>query len=238
LRLYYVTIFAVHRVKDFDEKGASHLRIEPIHFVGVKAKSKSDAAARAWVAKIGVARRREFGKPNAPKFILRLQTSRRGSSTLARRRPISTMMPTVRIDRPLCANRGWSDVKKHVDVGFNGSKDSRPAWNECWDAIQKGRVNVLLVHSLDRLGRSLPHLVKTMATLTERNITLVSYRENIDLSTAAGRMLAGLFSVLADYELSIIRERTKAGLRAAKARGSQIGNRMRFFDKRKAAELP
>ena len=139
--------------------------------------------------------------------------------------------------REYVRNRGWGDVTEHVDVGFSGSKDSRPAWNECNDAIMKGRVNILLVHALDRLGRSLPHLVKIMATLTERNITLVSFRENIDLSTAAGRMLAGLFSVLADYELSIIRERTKAGLRAAKARGSQIGNRMRFFDKRKATEL-
>jgi DNA invertase Pin-like site-specific DNA recombinase len=139
--------------------------------------------------------------------------------------------------REYARNRGWHDVKEFVDVGISGAKDSRPAWNECWDAVQKGKTHVLLVHALDRLGRSLPHLVKILATLSERNITLVSYRENIDLSTAAGRMLAGLFSVLADYELSIIRERTKAGMRAAKARGSQIGNPRRFFDKQKAAEL-
>ena len=50
-----------------------------------------------------------------------------------------------------------------------------------------------------------------MSTMIERNITLVSYRENIDLSTAQGRMIAGIFSVLAEYELNIIRERTKAG---------------------------
>lgn len=139
--------------------------------------------------------------------------------------------------REFVKNRGWSDVQEFVDEGVSGSKDSRPAWNQLWDAIQKGRIHILIVHALDRLGRSLPHLVKIISTLTERNVTLVSYRENIDLSTATGRMLAGLFSVLADFELSVIKERTRAGLRAAKARGSQIGKKPRRFDKEKAMAL-
>ena len=139
--------------------------------------------------------------------------------------------------REYVRNRGWQLVREYVDQGISGAKDSRPAFNELWDAIQKGRVHVLVVHALDRLGRSLPHLVKIISTLAERNITLISFRENLDLSTAQGRMLAGIFSVLADYELSLIRERTRAGMRAAKARGSQVGNRMRFFDKDRAAEL-
>lgn len=154
---------------------------------------------------------------------------------------VSTDEQTV--DAQLCdlrehaLSRGWADVAEFIDSGYSGAKDSRPAWNECWDAIQKGRVNVLLVHALDRLGRSLPHLIKIMSTLTERNIVLVSHRENIDLSTATGRMLAGFFAVLADYELCIIRERMKAGMRAARARGSQIGNKSVPFDKPKATAL-
>lgn len=139
--------------------------------------------------------------------------------------------------REFVENRKWLDVQEFIDEGVSGSKDSRPAWNRLWDALQKGRVKVLVVHALDRLGRSLPHLVKIIGTLTERNITLISYRENIDLSTSAGRMMAGIFSVLADYELSIIRERTKAGMRAAKARGSQIGKKRVYFDKEKATAL-
>ncbi|WP_339908960.1 recombinase family protein [Symmachiella dynata] len=135
------------------------------------------------------------------------------------------------------ANRGWKVVQEFVDEGISGSKDSRPAWNSLWDALQKGQVNVLLVHALDRLGRSLPHLVKIITTCVEKNITLISFRENIDLSTSTGRMIVGIFSVLAEYELSMIRERTKAGMRAAKARGSQIGQKRRYFDKRKATEL-
>ncbi|MBA2224690.1 recombinase family protein [Thermogemmata fonticola] len=148
-----------------------------------------------------------------------------------------TVDPQLRDLREYAANRGWRDVQEFVDVGVSGAKDSRPAWNRLWDAIQKGRVKVLFVHALDRLGRSLPHLVKILSTLVERDVVLVSFRENIDLSTSTGRMVAGLFSVLADYELSIIRERTKAGMRAARARGSQIGPKKRPFDADKATRL-
>lgn len=147
-----------------------------------------------------------------------------------------TVDPQLRDLREYAKSRGW-DVREYVDSGFSGSKDSRPAWNELWDAIQKGKVRTLLVHALDRLGRSLPHLIKILTTLRERDVTLISFRENIDLSTSTGRMVAGIFSVLADYELSIIRERTKAGLRAAKARGSQIGPKKQPFDKERATEL-
>jgi len=141
--------------------------------------------------------------------------------------------------REFAQHRGWNIPRdrEYVDLGISGAKDSRPAWNDCWDAIQKSRINILLVHALDRLGRSLPHLVKIISTLAERNVSLISFRENIDLSTATGRMVAGFFSVLADYELSMIRERTKAGMRAAKARGSKIGKQKRFFDKKRATAL-
>jgi DNA invertase Pin-like site-specific DNA recombinase len=138
--------------------------------------------------------------------------------------------------REYCRLRGWEPVE-YIDHGISGAKDSRPGWNACWDAVQKRKVDVLLVHALDRLGRSLPHLVKIISELSERSIALVSYRENIDLTTASGRMLAGIFSVLAEYERSIISERTKAGLRAAKARGKRIGNARRWFDEDRAWEL-
>ena len=139
--------------------------------------------------------------------------------------------------REFCQLRGWGSPREFLDQGISGAKVSRPGWNACWDAIQKRKVRVLVVHALDRVGRSLTHLVKIITYMSENNLTLVSFRENIDLSTSAGRMLAGIFSVLAEYERSIISERTKAGLRAAKARGKQVGNRKRYFDKAKAAEL-
>ena len=133
--------------------------------------------------------------------------------------------------------RKYKGVQEFVDVGVSGSKESRPQWNRLWDLIQKRKVDVVLVHALDRLGRSLPHLVRIIEELRSRDIVLISFRENIDLATASGRMMAGLFSVLAEYELSIIRERTKSGMRRAKAQGKQIGKKKNFFDKAKAARL-
>jgi len=150
--------------------------------------------------------------------------------------PGQTVEPQLRDLRELCKYRGWQP-REFVDVGIGGGKESRPGWNDCWDGIRKRQADVLLVHALDRLGRSLPHLVSIMTELTERGIALVSYRENIDLSTSAGRMLAGIFSVLAEYERSIISERTKAGLRAARARGKRIGRVARHFDTERAQEL-
>ena len=80
--------------------------------------------------------------------------------------------------------------------------------------------------------------MKILTYMSERNLTLVSFRENIDLSTSAGRMLAGICpATMAEYERSIISERTKAGMRSAKAKGKQIGNPKVWFDKRKAADL-
>ena len=139
--------------------------------------------------------------------------------------------------REYLSHRGWSDVQEFVDIGESGSKDSRPSWDELWDGVRKRRFNVLVVHALDRLGRSLPHLVKIISTLSESHITLISFRENLDLSTPQGRMLAGLFAVLSNYELEIIRERTKSGIRAARARGAQIGRRKRYFDITKATAM-
>jgi DNA invertase Pin-like site-specific DNA recombinase len=138
--------------------------------------------------------------------------------------------------RAFCLSRGW-DAAEYTDHGISGAKDSRPGWNQCWDAIQKRKHHVLVVHALDRIGRSLPHLVTIINTCVERNITLVSFRENIDLSTSAGRMLAGIFSVMAEYERSIISERTRSGMRAAKARGKRIGNQKAYFDVKRAAEM-
>jgi len=147
-----------------------------------------------------------------------------------------TLDAQLRDLREYCRSRSWEPVE-FVDQGISVAKDSRPGWNAAWDAIQKGKVSVLLVHALDRIGRSLPHLVRTINYFAERNLTLISYRENIDLSTASGRMLAGIFSVLAEYERSIIAERTRAGMRSAKAKGKRVGNLKRPFDKQKAAHL-
>ena len=139
--------------------------------------------------------------------------------------------------REFCANKGLKDVPEYCDAGISGKIDSRPAWNQCWDAIQKGRHNMLIVHALDRIGRSLPHLVGILEYLRAHNVALVSYRENIDLSSSTGKMLAGIFALMAEYERNIISERTRAGLRAARANGKRLGRPWREFDRAKARKL-
>lgn len=78
--------------------------------------------------------------------------------------------------REFAQRRGWAVAKEFIDEGYSGAKDSRPAWNKCWDDVQKGRVDVLLVHALDRLGHWLPHLVNILTTLTDCRINLVNLR--------------------------------------------------------------
>lgn len=92
-----------------------------------------------------------------------------------------------------------------------------------------------MVWRLDRLGRSLQHLVETLNKLERRGVKLQSLTESIDTSSTTGTMLAGLFAVMAEYERNLIRERTLAGLASARERGRVGGRRPKFAqEKRKA----
>ena len=108
----------------------------------------------------------------------------------------------------------------------SGSKDDRPGLETCLRALREG--DVFVVWKLDRLGRSLPHLVKTVDALKERGVgfrVLSGQGAEIDTTTAAGRLIFGIFASLAEFERELIRERTKAGLDAARARGRKGGRK-------------
>jgi DNA invertase Pin-like site-specific DNA recombinase len=93
------------------------------------------------------------------------------------------------------------------------------------DAITFARANdSIVVWRLDRLGRSLGHLIQTVNAISDRGIAFISLQEAIDTTTANGRLTFHLFSALSEFEASLLRERTKAGLAAARARG-RIGGR-------------
>ena len=106
------------------------------------------------------------------------------------------------------------------DVG-SGSLRSRPELDACLDRLDEG--DTLIVWRLDRLGRSLRHLLSLLADLDERGIAFRSLTEAIDTSTAAGRLQIHLFAALAEFERSLGQERTRAGLQAARARGRTGG---------------
>jgi DNA invertase Pin-like site-specific DNA recombinase len=110
--------------------------------------------------------------------------------------------------------------KIFTDV-ISGAKAERKGLEEALSYIRKG--DTLVVWRLDRLGRSLPHLITTMTDLEERGIGFKSLTENIDTTTSGGKLIFHIFGALAEFERNLIRERTTAGLTAARARGRRGG---------------
>lgn len=107
------------------------------------------------------------------------------------------------------------------DHGVSGGSVRRPGLSEALDALGDG--DVLVVWKLDRLGRSLPHLVGLLDELGKRGIGFASITESIDTTTAGGRLVFHMMAALAEFERSVIVERTKAGMSAARRRGKRLG---------------
>ena len=103
----------------------------------------------------------------------------------------------------------------------SGALRQRPQLDAALDYVRAG--DTLVVWRLDRLGRSLNHLVATVAALTERGVGMASLREAIDTTTAPGRLVLHVFGSLAEFERALIVERTQAGLAAARAQGRTGG---------------
>lgn len=108
-----------------------------------------------------------------------------------------------------------------VDEGVSGSVSSRPELDKCLAMLRAG--DTLVVWRLDRLARSLRNLLELVESLSNREIHLRSLTESIDTSSASGRLILSVFGALAEFERSLIIERTQAGLAAARARGARIG---------------
>lgn len=111
----------------------------------------------------------------------------------------------------------------------SGRNDKRPGLEACLKSLREH--DVLVVWKLDRLGRNLSHLVKTITDLTQRKIgfrILSGQGAQIDTTTAAGRLTFGIFASLAEFESDLISERIKAGLAAARARGTNGGRKFRL----------
>jgi DNA invertase Pin-like site-specific DNA recombinase len=105
----------------------------------------------------------------------------------------------------------------------SGARTDRPGLGKALDYVRDG--DVLIVWKLDRLGRSLPHLIETVANLEKRGVGFRSITEAIDTTTSSGRLVFHLFGALGQFERDLIRERTRAGLAAAAARGRKGGRK-------------
>src|ERR1041385_9203898 len=125
--------------------------------------------------------------------------------------------------REYATRRGLSIYQEYVDQGVSGSKESRPALNRLMSDAQRCRFDAVLVWKIDRFGRSLKHLVNSLADLSAYGIAFISLRDNLDLSTPSGRLMFQIIGAMAEFERALIQERVKAGLRNAKAKGKRIG---------------
>jgi DNA invertase Pin-like site-specific DNA recombinase len=120
----------------------------------------------------------------------------------------------------------------YTDV-ISGTKERRPGLDDALAYLRKG--DTLVVWRLDRLGRSLKHLIAVVTELQERGVGFRSLTEQIDTTTSGGKLIFHVFGALAEFERDLIQERTQAGLRAARARGRLGGRPQKLVDPKKLA---
>jgi DNA invertase Pin-like site-specific DNA recombinase len=123
-----------------------------------------------------------------------------------------------------CGQRGWEDVKFYTDR-ISGASCSRPELDSMMKDVRAGNVTRVVCYKLDRLGRSLTHLALMLDELNRLKVPLIASSQGIDTSddNPAGRLQLGVLMAVAEFERGIIRERVKAGVTAAKARGVKLG---------------
>ena len=136
---------------------------------------------------------------------------------------------------------GWNVVDVKVEK-VSGSKRrvSRPALDEALKAITQHKADKLLVWSVDRLGRSLPDLLNSLETIKAARGDLYIHQSGIDTSTAAGEAMFSMLGVFSTFERTILKERQRAGIKAAKAKGVRFGRPLRnvtSFQVRKMVRL-
>ncbi len=125
--------------------------------------------------------------------------------------------------REYAIRRGWTIAGEYVDMGISGAKESRPELNRMLADARRRRFDAILCWKLDRLGRSLKHLVTTIEDLEAYGVAFISLRDNLDLSTPSGRLMMHIIGAMAEFERELIRERVCAGIQAARRRGARIG---------------
>lgn len=139
--------------------------------------------------------------------------------------------------RESCGRRGWDVTREYVDSGVSGAKESRPELDAMLADARKGKFDVILVWKLDRIGRSLKHLVNLLAELESLGVSLVSLSDSLDLTTPQGKLMFAIVGAMAEFERSLIRERVKAGLRNAVSRGKKLGRPEKDFDRGRVKNL-
>lgn len=125
--------------------------------------------------------------------------------------------------RRYCEARGWTTSGEYVDHGVSGSKERRAALDDLLRDAKRRRFDVLVVWRLDRLGRSLRHLILLLADVQAVGVAFVSLSEGIDATTPAGRLQLHVLGAIAEFERDRIAERVRLGMARARREGKRFG---------------
>jgi len=134
-----------------------------------------------------------------------------------------------RILAEYCDRKGW---KYKIIEEVESTRKTRPRKQALLDALRKHVFDAVVVYKLDRWARSSTELIMELDEFHNKGIGFISYTDNIDMSTASGKLLVGILSVLAEFERDIIRERVLAGLARRKAQGYTLGRPKGSKDKK------
>jgi putative DNA-invertase from lambdoid prophage Rac len=131
--------------------------------------------------------------------------------------------------REYAQRRGLQVVGEFIDIA-SGSKDDRPQLNRVPALAKQRKIDVLLTWKVDRLGRSLRHLVNTIGELDAVGVAFVSLKDNLDFSTPAGRLMFNVIGAMSQFERDLIRERVRSGMANARRKGIRLGRKRVLAD--------
>lgn len=138
----------------------------------------------------------------------------------------------IKACKDFCEHNNIGIVKEYSDVGESGKKESRPQFDELLKDMRAREFDTILVYKLDRIGRSLSHLVKLFEEFKKRNINFISVTQAINTTTPEGRMFLHMLMVLAEYERELIVSRINSGLERVRQEGRVLGRPKGSKDKK------
>lgn len=126
--------------------------------------------------------------------------------------------------RQLAKQRDYDLISEYIDEGISGTSEKRPSLDKLIKDARRGLFSIIIIHSIDRLGRSTKHLLNLMDEFRHLNISLISIRESLDFSTPTGQMALTMLSAVAQLEAQLTSERIKTAIAVKKALASKTGN--------------
>jgi putative DNA-invertase from lambdoid prophage Rac len=141
--------------------------------------------------------------------------------------------------REYCSRRGWEVGGEYVDTGWSGAKKSRPQLDKLMADARAHKVHCVAVWKLDRFGRSVSHLVESVQALRSAGVRFVCTSQGLDTdeSNPTAHLLFHILAAVAEFEREMIRERVKAGVKAAACQGRRGGRPRAVFNRDRAREL-